>query len=138
MAERQITITVPDETYEPFRRHAEREQSSVEEAVVAAMDAAIQRDREQAGAWRTALNALAWLDTSTLWQIVQRGAETEEVLLLRALHEQQQAEPLPGMEEVTSALIAQYDRAMLIRAQALVILRQRGEDVSAIMKENIA
>src|SRR4051812_48720983 len=105
MAERQITVTVPDEMFEPFRRHAEQEQQSIEEAVVSAIEAAIQPDRDQASGWRAALNALAWLDTPTLWQIVQRGAETEEVLLIRALHDQhQQAVPPPGVAEVTNAL----------------------------------
>ena len=139
MAERQITITVPDETYEPFQRRAEHEQRSVEEAVVAAMEATIQPDPDQASGWRAALGALAWLDTPTLWQIVERGAETDDVLLLRALHEQQQqAGPSPETAAVTRALIAQHDRAMLIRAQALALLRQRGEDVGAIIKEKIA
>jgi hypothetical protein len=69
MAERQITVTVPDEMFEPFRCHAEQEQQSIEEAVVSAIEAAIQPDRDQASGWRAALNALAWLDTPTLWQI---------------------------------------------------------------------
>jgi uncharacterized protein (DUF433 family) len=78
-------------------------------------------------------NALAWLDTPTLWQVIQRGAETEEGLLLRALHEQQQSEPPQVADGVRNALIAQYDRAVLIRAKAIVLLQQRGEDVSEII-----
>jgi hypothetical protein len=136
MAERQITITVPDETYEPFQRRAERERRSVEEVMVAAMEAAIQRDPDQTSSWRAALGALAWLDTPTLWQIIERGAETDDVLLLRALYEQrQQADPPPGTDAITRTLIAQHDRTVLIRAQALALLRQRGEDVSAIIVE---
>jgi len=82
------------------------------------------------------LNALTWLDTPTLWQIVRRGAETEEVLLLRALHDQQQEESPAEVDEIKSILSAGHDRAVLIRAQALALLRQRGEDVSAIIAEH--
>ncbi|MFN8537499.1 MAG: hypothetical protein U0232_08500, partial [Thermomicrobiales bacterium] len=78
------------------------------------------------------LDALDRLDTRTLWQIIRRGAETEEVLRLRSLHEQQ-SDPPQGANEIRNALIAQYDRAVLLRAKVLVLLRQRGEDVSEIV-----
>ena len=62
------------------------------------------------------------------------GAETEEVLVLAALNENLQRDSRPAAEEeAAQALIGQYDRAVLLRAKALAVLRQRGEDVSRLV-----
>jgi hypothetical protein len=86
---------------------------------------------------QTTLTALASLDTDTLWQLVQRGAETEDVLLLAALNEKRQRQGLTEAEErVVRDLIRRHDRAVLIRAKALALLRQRGEDVGRLMVDS--
>ena len=125
---------VPQETYEPFRQHAERARRSVEEAVVEAMQAVLTDDESGAEERRTVLAALAALDTAALWQFVRRGAETEDVLVLTALNEKRGREgPTPAEESAVRELIRHHDRAVLMRAKALALLRQRGEDVSALV-----
>ncbi len=130
-----MAVAVPLETYEPFRRQAERARRSVEEAVVQAMQAALATTETSTASEREAmLAALEALDTPALWQIVSRGAETEEVPLLVALNEQRQRQGLTDVEEAAvQALIRQHDRAVLLRAKALAVLRQRGEDVSGLV-----
>ena len=134
MSHRTITVAVPRETYEPFRQHAERAQQSVEEAVLEAMQAAVVDDASSAEERQTVLAALGVLDTATLWQLVRRGAETEDVLLLAALNEKRQHEGLTAAEEgAVREVIRHHDRAVLLRAKALALLRQQGEDVSALV-----
>ncbi len=134
MSHRTITVAVPRETYEPFQQHAERAQQSVEEAVVEAMQAAVVDGASSAEERQSVLTALGVLDTATLWQLVQRGAETEDVLLLAALNEKRQREGLTAAEEgVVRELIRHHDRAVLLRAKALALLRQRGEDLGALV-----
>ena len=134
MAQQQITISVSDETYETFQQFAARERRSLEEAVIAAMQLALHAESALPEDWQSALDAMAWLDTPTLQQIIERGAETEEIVLLKALSEQRQQVKTPAADEaIIRALIKQHDRAVLIRAQALALLHQRGEDVSAIV-----
>ena len=130
-----MTVAVPLETYEPFRQRAERARQSVEEAVVQAMQAALTTTEASTASERQAmLAALEALDTAALWQIVNRGAETEEVLLLVALNEKRQRQGLTKVEEATvQALIRQHDRAVLLRAKALAVLRQRGEDIGGLV-----
>ncbi len=136
MAQQQITISVSDEAYETFQQFAARERRSVEEAVVIAMQRAVHAESDLPEEWRSALEAMAWLDTRTPQQIVARGAETEEIVLLKALCEQrQQANIATANEATVRVLIKQHARAVLIRAQALALLHQRGEDVSAIVAE---
>ncbi len=134
-ASHSMTVAVPLETYEPFRRQAERARQSVEEAVVQAMRAALATTEASAASERQAmLAALETLDTAALWQIVNRGAETEDVLLLVALNEKRQRQGLSEVEEAAAqALIRQHDRAVLLRAKALAVLRQRGEDVGGLV-----
>lgn len=134
MSHQTITVSVPEETYEPFRQRAEREQRTVEEAVVEAMQNTLTEGEGAAADRQTVLTALAALATDALWQFVERGAETEDVLLLAALNEKRQREGLTVAEEnAVRQLIRHYDRAVLMRAEALALLHLRGEDVSAIV-----
>jgi|GEM_PF-5570307 len=131
---RTMTVRVPSETYDPFRRQAERAQRSVEEAVLQAMQEALTTETSTAAARQVVLAALETLETLTLWQLIKRGAETEEVLVLTALNEKRQRDGLSAAEEAAAqALIGQHDRAVLLRAKALAVLRQRGEDVSRLV-----
>jgi hypothetical protein len=82
------------------------------------------------------LAALERIDTPVLWEVVRRGAETEDVLLLTALNEKRQREELsPAEEGAARTLIRYHDRAVLIRAKALAVLRERGEDVSEVVAD---
>ena len=136
MPHQTITVDVPEETYEPFRQQAERAQQTIEEAVLRAMHAALADGESAAESRQTTLAALALLDTATLWQLVRRGAETDDVLLLAALNEKRQAQELTAAEEgVVHDLIRRHDRAVLIRAKALALLRERGDDMSALVDD---
>jgi hypothetical protein len=131
---RTITIAVPAETYEPFHQQAERADLSLEEAVVQAMRAMLADQTMTADARQALVAALDGVDTPTLWRLIQRGAETEDVLVLAALNEKRQRQGLNELEErVAQALIGQHDRAVLVRAKALALLRQRGEDVREVV-----
>ena len=53
---------------------------------------------------------------------------------LEDLHGKQRDQGLSGDEDATRAkLIHEYERAMLIRAQAAKLLKDRGHDVSGIL-----
>ena len=54
---------------------------------------------------------------------------------LETLHHKQQRKGLTDAEAQTlAALIRQYERLMLVRAQAAVLLKQRGHDVAGLIK----
>jgi hypothetical protein len=129
-----MTVDVPLETYEPFRQRAEQAEQSVEQAVVQAMQATLAPEAGPAAERQAILAVLDSFDTPTLWQLVQRGAETEAVLVLVALNEKRQREGLTAAEEAAAeTLIQQHDRAVLLRAKALAVLRRRGEDVGELI-----
>lgn len=129
-----MTVTVPPDTYELLRAQAERSQHSLEDTVVLAMQAALTSERSTLTERRAMLAVLEAIDTPTLWQIVQRGAETEDVLVLAALNEKRQRQDLTVEEETAAqALIREHDWAVLLRAKALAVLRARGEDVGRVV-----
>ena len=133
---RTITVAVPAETYESFRLQAERARQSVEQAVVQAMQATLTDEPASDDQRHAMLVALERIDTAVLRQLLQRGAETEEVLVLAALNEKrQQATLSPAEEGAARMLIQHHDRAVLIRAKALAVLSERGEDVSGVVSE---
>jgi predicted solute-binding protein len=80
------------------------------------------------------LDVLGLLQNEQLRQIAEREPAAESVLLLRVLHQKRDTAGLTDDEEVLARdLVQSYDRAVLIRSRALLLLHQRGEDISALV-----
>lgn len=80
-----------------------------------------------------AISSLAHLDDETLQRAARSHFSAERATELEALHLKRQDEGLTEEEAQRAAeLTHQYERAMLIRAQAMVLLMQRGYDISAL------
>lgn len=70
-------------------------------------------------------------DDSSLWWAARATMPEPERERLEALHDKQQREGLTAAEqEEEEALLALYRQNILTRAQAAVLLKQRGYDVS--------
>ena len=69
-----------------------------------------------------------------LWLVARSRLAEEAAAHLEELHLKRQREGLTEAEALTLAgLVRQYERAMLVRAQAAALLRQRGHDVSELL-----
>jgi hypothetical protein len=78
-----------------------------------------------------AIFSLALLDDEALWQAARSHLPSEAAAQLEVLHLKRQQEGLTETEtQILAGLVCQYERAMLVRAQAAVLLKQRGYDVS--------
>jgi len=127
-----ITLNLPKIVYEQIRRAAEKAQRPVDqvllEAVVAVapvMDTASEKQR-------TALAQMAYLNDAALWQAARATMPAEQRDRLEALHHQQQSQGLTAKEQAEErALLALYRETLLVRAQAAVLLKQRGYDISS-------
>jgi hypothetical protein len=126
-----ITLNVPETVYQQIRRAAEKIQRPVNdilvEAVMAtapAMDAAGRKSR-------SALAQMAYLNDAALWQAARSTMPADQRERLAALHDAQQRRRLTVKERAEEqALLALYRETLLVRAQAAVLLKQRGYDVS--------
>lgn len=77
------------------------------------------------------LAQMTYLNDAALWQAARSTLMPEQRERLAALHETQQRRPLSGEERAEEqALLKLYREIVLVRAQAAVLLKQRGYDVS--------
>jgi hypothetical protein len=76
---------------------------------------------------RSALAHMAYLNDAALWQAARATMTAEQRERLQHLHDKQQREKLTSEKQ---ALLELYRETLLIRAQATVLLKMRGYDVS--------
>ena len=131
-----VTLKLPIQLYNRFRRRAEKTQRSIEIEVLEAVATAAPAEDDLPSDLTQMLADLSALDDPALWQAARQHFASEDVTRLEQLHLKRQREGLtPAETESAETLIRQYERAMLARAQAAVLLRQRGYDISTLLNE---
>lgn len=126
-----ITLNLPKTVYEQIRRAAEKAQRPVDEVLIEAVTAVAPIMDTASEQLRTALAQMAYLNDAALWQAARATMPAEQQERLEALHHQQQRQGLTVEEQAEEqALLTLYRETLLIRAQAAVLLKQRGYDVS--------
>jgi hypothetical protein len=134
MAAHAVTLRLPAPLYDRFSSRAERSQRSLEAelleavATIAAEEEASSRDVAEAVA------ALELLSDADLRRAARNPLAEADRSQLEALNLKQQQENLtPAEQETLERLLLQYDRAVLLRAEAARLLKQRGHDVSGLL-----
>ena len=83
-----------------------------------------------------AIGDLELLNDEELWRAARNRLSDETRSQLEALNLKQQREKLtPAEKERLEKLVDQYDQAVLLRAEAARLLRERGNDVSKLLTE---
>ncbi len=130
-----VTLSLPQTTYDQIRRAAERARRPVDEVLVEAVTAVAPVIDSAPERLRTALAQMAYLNDGALWQAARATMPAEQRERLEELHHQQQQRELTAEEQAEEqALLALYRETLLIRAQAAVLLKQRGYDVSDLQQ----
>jgi hypothetical protein len=81
-----------------------------------------------------AISPLALLDDAELWRAARSRLADETAAQLEDLHLKRQRDGLtPAEEQTLAGLVRQYERVMLVRAQAAALLKQRGHDVTELL-----
>ncbi len=126
-----ITLKLPDTIYKQIRRAAEKAQRPVDDVLLEAVAAVAPVMDTAAGPMRSALAHMAYLNDAALWQVARATMAAEQQERLESLHDQQQRSPLTAEEQAEEqTLLTLYRETLLVRAQAAVLLKQRGYDVS--------
>jgi hypothetical protein len=77
---------------------------------------------------------LSLLNDEELWRAARNRLSEDSRSQLEALNFKQQREKLTAAEKETlERLIDEYDQAVLLRAEAMLLLKQRGHDVSKLL-----
>ena len=130
-----VTLKLPIHLYNRFRQHADKTHRAVEIELLEAVAASAPNDDDLPTDLAQQLADLTTLDDAALWQAARTRLSPDEAAHLEELHFKQQREGLTSAEaERADGLIRQYKPAMLVRAQAAVLLRQRGHDISGLLQ----
>jgi hypothetical protein len=132
MDTRALTVRLPDQLYAQVRQRAELANRTMGAELLDLIALAIP-ERELGEELGLELSGLERLDDEALWRAARNRLAAEAARRMERLHCKRQREGLGEVEErALAALVRQYERAMLIRGQATVLLKQRGHDVSSL------
>jgi hypothetical protein len=131
MTTQEVTLELPEPVYDQIRRAAEKTQRPINDLLLEAVIAAAPSLDAPIGPLRSALAQLAYLNDAALWQAARSTVLPAQRERLEALHGKQQREGLSAEElQEEQALLELYRETLLVRAQAALLLKQRGYDVS--------
>jgi plasmid stability protein len=131
MADRTVTLNLPQQVYDQLQARAQRSRRRVEDEAALALAATMRSDALPADL-EAALASLADLDDEALWRVSRTQPTVEDGVLLDALVDKRRRDGLsPADERLVADLIDRHDRVMVLRVEAVALLRERGRDVSA-------
>ncbi len=126
-----VTVNLPAVLYDRLKRRAEQSNSTIEAEVLQAVTFAVASEEELDPETSETLSQLKLLDDEGLRRAAKSHLAGDVVQQLEDLHLKRQSEGLTAEEEqVASGLVKQYERAMLVRAEARTLLQERGADIS--------
>jgi hypothetical protein len=129
-----ITLHLPETLYKRFRQRAEWSHRSLETELLDAVASAASVGDELSPELIEAVETLEDLKDEELWRLARQAMSREASQELEALHLKQRDEGLSLAEDARRAsLIQEYERTMLIRAQATKLLKDRGHAVSGLL-----
>jgi hypothetical protein len=125
-----VTVHLPENVYKRIRRAAEITRRTVDEVIVEAVSA-VAPDLTPSPALRNDLAQMTYLNDAALWQAARATMPADQRARMEELHTRQKESKLKKVEQVEEqALLQLYRETVLVRAQAAVLLKQRGYDVS--------
>jgi len=131
-----MTLSLPSSLYNQLKRRAERARRTIEAELLEAVVVGVQADDELPGDLAQIVSSLSLLDDVVLWRAARSHLPAAVSAQIEALHLKRQSEGLTASEVQTlGELMCQYERAMLVRAEAVLLLKQRGYDVSPLKAE---
>lgn len=126
-----VTVRLPDVLYQQIEQRARRMRRSVEDELVAVVAAALPTLDDLPADIADEMAQLAFLTDDELWQAARTTLTPPESERMQTLLLKRQREGLTEQEQQEAErLLRRYDRTMLVRAQAAVLLKERGYDVS--------
>lgn len=136
MPAQSVLLQVPDALYDRFRQRAERAHRSIETELLDVLTAAVETPGELPADLTEALTPLALFDDEALWRAARSHLDPQVATELEMLNMQQQDDGLlPVEDQRRRLLLRRYERAMLIRAQAAALLKERGHDVAELLQK---
>lgn len=136
MALQTVTVTLPKRIYQKVRQLAQDKNRSVEDELVAVVENALNEDYSWAGVpsdIADEVDQLRFLDDEHLLRAAKLTIAEEKSERMQVLSQKQRAERLtPAEQEEIDQLQHLAQRVMLVRAEAAVLLQDRGHNVTTL------
>lgn len=134
MAQKSVTIQLPDELYERVQEAAEAANRPFETVLLESIDTLFSQPEPTADI-QDLLHQLQDYSEPQLWAVVYRRLPWTQSLRLRELNLKNKQTTLSEIEQdELNSLIEQVDRDMLLRSEALLQLQQWGVNVDTYLK----
>lgn len=131
-----VTVSLPKRLYRQVRQRAQSMNHSVEDELATVVKDALREDTSWVGISTdisSEVQHLQFLDDDHLWRVAKTIVPTEKSERMQVLSQKQRAEGLTQTElEETEQLQHYAHRVMLLRAEAAVLLKKRGFDISPL------
>lgn len=128
-----VTITLPEPLYDRLKQRADNAQRTIEAEIIDLVATAVPAEEELPQDFADAIAALSTLSDDDLSRAARITLPRETSRRLERLHFKRQREGLTPREADTAArLVREYERVMLVRAHAALLLKQRGHDISVL------
>jgi plasmid stability protein len=129
-----LTLNVPESLYQCLKDRAEQARRTVEDETLDVLAATLPVHDRLSDDLEEAVAPLELLDDEALWRAARSRLAEVASTQLEELHLKRQRQGLTDAEMQTlSALVRQFERAMLVRARAAGLLKQRGHDVTSLL-----
>jgi hypothetical protein len=128
-----LVLDLPSDVFAKLERAAEQKRRSVHDEAVQLLTRVVPEDELLPPRTRIALLNLATLADTDLWRAARKRPSTRAVGLWRALLAKRRTEPLSeGEQRTLDELEESFDRIALIRAEAALLLKDRGHDIASL------
>lgn len=131
-----LQLNLPNELYQQVKQRAGKTNRTVEAEVIIAVEALLAAGDDPLGLPPDVAEEIAqlpFLEDAHLWQAARQLAPPEKNERIQELVLKQQAEGLTAAEQQEAQQLQQYaHRLMIIRAEAAVLLQQRGYDIATL------
>lgn len=135
MAHQTLTLNIPDDLYNRIKSRAEASHRSIEEEAAELLGASAPEEDALPADLAELLDSMALLDDEALWRAAHNTLAREAAEEIRRLRARRESKGLSVAEQQQLGdLLRQYDRGILIRAEAAALLKQRGHEVDVLLE----
>lgn len=134
MTTHQVTITLPDEIYKQANEHSQLMERSLAEELAYVVISSYQDQDNLAPDIMRQLSELKLFTDEELWRAARMTPPPGKEERIQELMDKQNLEELTSSEQQEAENISDlFSRIMLIRAEAAVLLKERGYDVDQLL-----
>jgi hypothetical protein len=132
-ATRIITLKLPEPIYERYKEQAEHSRRSVEDELLEVVSEAAPA-KGLAPELAKEITTMSLLSDKALWKVARSRMPAKALTQLRQLNHKQQKEGRASLTQEETQILNQlgeeYDRYLVLRSHAVMLLKKRGFDVS--------